>query len=244
MNQFYGMDKFLGLKIIRLEDELSKLPVVHKWATKNGIYYKDSVRKKHKSGTKIGTLMASDHYRREALLSEIRTLRAYWKENHNNYEFERELFSFKANTHAKRLESVFGSFDKFEEEPNTFENANIIKNNGREYDSKTEMVMGQLYEELHITCKFHVPIILPNGEKVSVDAVPYIPEIGTYLFHEHFGMIGDIGYTGKNIKKFKSYIDSGFLPHRDVLFTYENRQNPADIEYLRESIKAFILSNL
>ena len=41
----------------------------------------------------------------------------------------------------------------------------------------------------------------------------------------------------------EEYIDYGFMPGRDIIFTYETGKVPLDIDVVREQINALILAN-
>jgi len=243
MNHFEYFDKFLGLKIIRLEDELSKIPDVKKWNTKQGIVYHDKVRKTHSGNSEIGGIMSNEYLRRTLLINEINELRVYWKELHDK-EFTRSDYNYVLRPIDTRLQQIFGNYEDFIEEANTHENKVHILSDGKDFDSKSEAIMGEAYKNLHIPYKVHVPIVLPDGQKATVDSVMYFPELGIYKFHEHFVMIGDPNYNLTAIKKYRMYIENGLLPTRDILFTYESKKNPASPEFLELSLKTFISTNI
>ncbi len=241
MNQFYGMDKFLGLKIIRLEDELSLIPNVKMWNTKLGIMYSDNKRQRHLGTSKLGMLMAADYAKRIELINEIKELRFYWFDNHG-YEFNRSEFKYKPRRGVNCLEQYFGKFEDMIEQPNTYEDKIHHYEEGKDYDSKAEREIGEICKALHIEQKIHVPLTFPNGQSVVMDSVMNIPEAYVYRFHEHFGGLDIPFYEEKMFTKLRSTIQSGFVPDREILYTYENRNHPSTRAYLEGKIKDFINS--
>ncbi|MCQ2516039.1 MAG: hypothetical protein MJ094_04170 [Saccharofermentans sp.] len=243
MNSFYGMEKLLGLKIMRLEDELSRIPDIKKWNTKNGIVYKDSTRKMRRATSKLGTQMAIEYEHRKQLITEIQELRGYWKEIHNS-EFNRKTFHYKPKPADRTLERMFGRFEDMVEEPNTFENKKHHWVEDKDLDSKTEADITRICNSLHIKQKVHVRIVFPDGFIWVVDSVMYIEECGTMIFHEHFGRTGDENYDDKTLTKMRHVFRHGLMPGKHFLFTYEGYNHPSSVEQLQRDIKSIILGVL
>lgn len=243
MNQFVGLENFLGLKIIRLENELSQLSDVRKWNTSRGIKYIDDHNRMHRANSNLGLQMAAEYERRVALTTEINELRFYWKDIYHS-EFNRNQFHYKPKPQRPRLMNLFGSFESLIEEPNTYENKIHHMHNGKDFDSKSEMIISEIMKSLHIEQKIHVPLIFPNGQKITIDSVINIQEANTYKLHEHFGMIGKEKYNEYMLFKNRLIIQNKLIPDFDILYTYEGEEVPSTYEYLEKRIKSFINSIL
>lgn len=227
---------------MRLEDELGRIRAVKKWETaERGTVYYDKERKRHLSTTRLGAQMAEDYERRTALTNELRQLKAYWLEN-TGKPFSRKTFSYKPKTKRNRLELLFGAYADMKEEPNTHENKVHHEEDGRDYDSKTEMDLGNVLKALHIDYKIHVTLVFPGGEKIVADFVIFLPEIGRYVIIEHCGRI-NLGYYNDTLSyKERTFLKYNLIPHRDLFYTYEDRESPATFEYFLAIVKAFIIT--
>jgi hypothetical protein len=49
---------------------------------------------------------------------------------------------------------------------------------------------------------------------------------GKLKYWEHFGMMDDPKYRKKAIEKIATYISYGFIPGKDIFFTYETQSEP------------------
>ncbi len=56
---------------------------------------------------------------------------------------------------------------------------------------------------------------------------------------EHFGMIGDADYLEKCMLKIQTYIENGFLPWEDVIFTFDTKRGSIDAQTIERIAELF-----
>ena len=64
------------------------------------------------------------------------------------------------------------------------------------------------------------------GSIIYPDFTFFNERTGEYRYWEHFGMMDDVKYRKKAIDKISFYISKGFIPGKDIYFTYETQSEP------------------
>ncbi|MBR2523849.1 MAG: hypothetical protein IKE53_05350 [Clostridiales bacterium] len=114
---------------------------------------------------------------------------------------------------------------------------------GFTYRSKSELAIAQLINSMNYDFLYEPMFPIRKDKEIFPDFVVAVPEIGRCFILEHFGMWDDREYRGDAQWKMEEYIDYGFMPGRDIIFTYETGKVPLDIDVVREQINALILAN-
>ena len=60
------------------------------------------------------------------------------------------------------------------------------------------------------------------------------------IYLEHFGMMDDDEYCNKAISKIQNYARYGIFAGKNLLLTFETRQNPLNTIYLEELLAEFL----
>lgn len=61
------------------------------------------------------------------------------------------------------------------------------------------------------------------------------------LCWEHLGIISDIDYATKNLRKIQDYETQGFLLGRDLILSMEASDKILDVKLVEQKIKEFLL---
>ncbi len=111
--------------------------------------------------------------------------------------------------------------------------------NGIIVRSKSERDIANALEALNIPYKYDMKIVC--GDMVYyADFVIECPD-GRILIWEHFGRTHDKVYCAKNEVRIKDYIEMGYRPWKDLIWTTES--DVQDIQNIRKIIQRFILSD-
>ena len=111
------------------------------------------------------------------------------------------------------------------------------------FRSKSEMNIAQLLSSLGFNYIYEPKYAASEGLELYPDFVVDVPEIDRCFVLEHFGMMSESGYAESAEWKIAKYMQLGFLPGRDIIFTFESGNCPLDIDIVREQINALILAN-
>lgn len=65
-----------------------------------------------------------------------------------------------------------------------------------------------------------------GGEIIYPDFVFYNEATGEYKYWEHFGRMAEPGYRAKTVRKTELYFNNGFIPGKNIYFTYETLDFP------------------
>ena len=82
-----------------------------------------------------------------------------------------------------------------------------------------------------------------NGEIIYPDFAFYNESTGEYKYWEHFGKMSDPGYRAKTIRKIGNYLNNGFIPGKNIYFTYETTALPhtmTTIDSIIDEIEAWL----
>lgn len=92
----------------------------------------------------------------------------------------------------------------------------------------------------------HIPYhyeekLLVGGRKVYPDFTIRHPVTGETFYWEHFGMM-DQDTCAENCKrKMTAYMSNGFVPGRNMIFTFENKKVPLDADSIMRVIQRYFL---
>lgn len=108
--------------------------------------------------------------------------------------------------------------------------------------SKGEVICGNIYTSMKTEYKYEKELIFPDGTTIHPDFTILSKTRKKELYHEHCGMMDITDYRDSFIWKMKQYVDHGYIPGRDVLFTFDNNGN-ADAEEIEKAIENFLELN-
>ena len=114
---------------------------------------------------------------------------------------------------------------------------------GEKVRSKSEMMIADYLHEHNIPYRYeaslqlHIKVIYPDFTIVN----PYTGEI---FYLEHFGMLDNPDYANDMVKKIDAYLEAGYVPGFNLLFTYETKDEPFNLRRLVGMIDECILNKV
>ena len=98
----------------------------------------------------------------------------------------------------------------------------IITNRGERVRSRIEKIMADTMYRLKIPYLYEFPLSLFASKTINPDfTILDIRERTTVIF-EHFGLMGDLTYNQNANMKIEQYLQAGFIPGYDFLYTQES----------------------
>ncbi|MGN0659785.1 MAG: hypothetical protein ACI4LA_09270 [Emergencia sp.] len=106
--------------------------------------------------------------------------------------------------------------------------------------SKSEAVIANMLYEQRIP--YHYEELLKLGEDlIAPDFKIAVRSESRFKFLEHCGMLGDEKYLQTFVWKLRKYLAHGYLPWRDVFFTFDDFHGGIDTIAIREMLNHFFL---
>ena len=116
-------------------------------------------------------------------------------------------------------------------------------NRGEKVRSKSEKIIADAMERLKIPYRYEYPLVLNDGTIVNPDFdVLNVCTRKEYRM-EHLGMMDDIGYVSKNLRKMREYEKNGFYAGENIIYLWETSKEPLDTCGLDDKLRHYFLSN-
>ena len=112
-------------------------------------------------------------------------------------------------------------FDRLQDSSCTVENQTEYYYNGRNYRSRSEMIIAIVLDELGVEYKYDVKIMI-NGELITTDFVIVFREFNRCVLIEYFGRSDDTKKNHRNSLKIETYHNSGIYIGRDLFILSGN----------------------
>lgn len=113
----------------------------------------------------------------------------------------------------------------------------IYSDRGERVRSKTEKIIAdKLYKE-GIPYRYEEPLFLEGYGEIYPDFRLLNVDTREEIILEHFGMMDDLGYVEKAIRKIRLYERNGYFLGKQLLITYETAQEPFDSRIFENMLK-------
>lgn len=106
--------------------------------------------------------------------------------------------------------------------------------------SKSEISIASLYKTLGYEVIYEKKLLLPDGDELYPDFSIVVDEGTKEIYHEHIGMLNDPEYRKRFYRKLDKYLRNGFVPFRDVFFTFDEPDGSIDMESISQIVKFFL----
>ena len=108
--------------------------------------------------------------------------------------------------------------------------------------SKSEVIIANLLYQNRkdILYKYEKPlVVVENGRKKTIypDFTIMNVHTGKVTYWEHAGIMDDPQYANDFVRKMNTYIANGLLPGKDVVLTFESKENALDVGVVKRLIK-------
>lgn len=124
---------------------------------------------------------------------------------------------------------------------NPYEHTTIIyTRKGEIVRSKSERLIADILFELKIPYRIEPELRLKNGEIVYPDFLIFNRNCEE-IYIEHFGMLDELLYVNKTVKKISNYTQSGFIQGKNIFYTFETSTNPLNQNDVYKLLKEHFL---
>jgi len=107
---------------------------------------------------------------------------------------------------------------------------------GERVRSKAEIIIANMLYQEGIPYRYESPLYLKGMGEVYPDFTVLNVRLRKEIYWEHLGMMDDVKYAEKAIKKINCYMKNGYFPGEQVIFTYETKQTPISQRQIGELI--------
>ncbi|MCR4841552.1 MAG: hypothetical protein K5848_08455 [Lachnospiraceae bacterium] len=114
--------------------------------------------------------------------------------------------------------------------------AELYTKNGLRVRSKSEVIISEILDDFGIPFLYEKPLQL-GDEVVHPDFTLLDMTNRKEVYWEHFGMMDDIEYRNKALKKMGRYEENGYYQHCSTIWTFETQNNPINIMSLRNMVR-------
>ena len=112
---------------------------------------------------------------------------------------------------------------------------------GEKVRSKSEAIIADILYGLEIPYRYEQALMLKNKTIRYPDFTLLKAKTRDVIYLEHFGLLDDEQYRAGCLKKLDDYRSNGIYPGKNLLITYESKENPLDIGGTRKMLKTLLL---
>ncbi|MCR4955257.1 MAG: hypothetical protein K6A30_01045 [Lachnospiraceae bacterium] len=112
---------------------------------------------------------------------------------------------------------------------------------GEKVRSKSEKIIADALERHKIPYQYEPLIELNDYHVMYPDFVALNIRTREQYYWEHLGLISDMEYATKNMRKMQIYEENGYLLGQNLIVTMESAEIPLQMKLVEEKIKAFLL---
>ena len=117
----------------------------------------------------------------------------------------------------------------------------LTAEDGTQVRSKSELLICDILNRESIPYRYECPLYLEGQGTVYPDFTVLDVKNRREIYWEHMGIMDDVEYANKAIRKISSYIMNGFFPGEDLIITYETKETPIDMRTIKAIVKHYFL---
>ncbi len=122
-----------------------------------------------------------------------------------------------------------------------YEEGNFVTNRGERVRSKSEKIIADLLDYYEAPYAYESSLRLRSGYIVYPDFVILNQRLRKTIYWEHFGLLDDVEYTYKNMRKINDYEHAGFLLGDELITSMESKRDVLDTRMVKEKIEKYCL---
>jgi len=107
---------------------------------------------------------------------------------------------------------------------------------GDKVRSKSEALIANVLYDLNIPYQYEKALFLENGVARFPDFTLLNKVTREEIYFEHFGLLEDKEYLMANLKKLDEYQTIGIYPGKNLIFSYETKENPLNITNIKKML--------
>ena len=111
---------------------------------------------------------------------------------------------------------------------------------GERVRSKSELIIADLLNREGIPYRYEYPIYLNGYGRVYPDFNVLNVKSRKEWYWEHLGMMDDLGYVEKALRKLSTYESNGFFPGDGLILTYETKSMPINQKQILRLIQQYL----
>lgn len=104
----------------------------------------------------------------------------------------------------------------------------FITDLGEHVRSKSELILANRFHSFGIPYQYEYPLYLEGFGRIHPDFRILLVNSHRVVYLEHNGMMSDPAYLDSFMRRQAAYIKNGYIPGRDVIFTFESADHPLD----------------
>ena len=112
---------------------------------------------------------------------------------------------------------------------------------GERVRSKSEIIIANMLAKADILYHYEYPLFLRGYGTVYPDFTCFNMRKKKVFYLEHLGMMDDMDYVLKTMKKLTSYEANGIYPGTTLLFTHETQSNPLKQKTVQALIEEYLI---
>ena len=143
-----------------------------------------------------------------------------------------------ANTYKPFSEEISLWMEDYEKNTTYPESLIHKTNSGKLVRSKSEVLIDMVLNDYQIPYRYECALYI-NKQLVYPDFTIMHPKPGELYYWEHFGMVDDQKYLENTLNKLDKYIKGGYIPGINLITTFETKNNPLDIEYIKTLVEQY-----
>lgn len=123
----------------------------------------------------------------------------------------------------------------------------ILTSNNIRVRSKSEAIIADLLNSHNIPYRYESQLILSSGISNRIlffypDFTILVPRTREELIWEHFGLMDNPSYVSNVIAKINIYSQNGYVLGKNLVCTFENKENPLQSSTVERIIKCMIVN--
>lgn len=125
---------------------------------------------------------------------------------------------------------------------NSFEIKTEIQTEKGEYvRSKSEKILADKLSLMQIPYAYELPLFLNGYGYINPDFTVLNKRTRKEYYWEHFGLMDEKEYCEKAIKKIESLGKNGIFPGKNLIMTFETKENPLNMKIAERLIEEYLL---
>jgi len=117
----------------------------------------------------------------------------------------------------------------------------VITDQGKEVDSKAELVLSMQFDKKNVPFLQQWPIVLKNGRVIYADFKVLNLRTRREFLWEHLGMLGSEEYCRHSLPRLNELIMNGFIPGVNLILTWESEACKLDLRVINTLINTYLM---
>lgn len=117
----------------------------------------------------------------------------------------------------------------------------IITDREETVRSKSEKILADMFNRYQVPYVYEPRIVFANSKVIYPDFITLNCRLRKTIVWEHFGMMGDNVYVGKNLARINMYETNGYWPGDNLIFSIESDEQPLNVKLAEKMIRKYLV---